>query len=152
MDHGTWTVLQSLYPSANIPVYTLSLNTNFTYKDHYEFAKKLNVLRDQGVLIIGSGNIVHNTTKLNFDNTIHSWAEQFDEYVKNAVINKEDDKLINRNQAPGNSYTQAQLASRDEHYLPLLYILGVRNVDDKIKFFAESIDLGSISMRSVIYY
>lgn len=148
LDHGAWTVLQSLFPAADIPVFQLSLDVNLDFAGHFALAKKLASLREQGVMIIGSGNIVHNLRLLNMQSANADWAIEFDRYVKNALETGDDDALIHIENA-GDS---AKLAvPTDEHYLPLLYVAAVRQPDDKMRFLTESFDLGTLSMRSIIY-
>ena len=148
LDHGAWTVLQSLFPAADIPVFQLSLDINLDFTGHYALAKKLTSLREQGVMIIGSGNIVHNLRLLDMQGTTADWAIEFDRYIKTALENGNDDALIHIQNA-GKSMKLA--VPTDEHYLPLLYIAAVRHADDQMRFLTESFDLGTLSMRSVIY-
>lgn len=148
LDHGAWTVLQSLFPAADIPVFQLSLDVDLEFTGHFKLAKKLASLRDQDVMIIGSGNIVHNLRLLNMQGGSTNWAIDFDRYVKTALENGDDDALIHIEKA-GNS---AKLAvPTDEHYVPLLYVAAIRQPEDKMRFLTESFDLGTLSMRSVIY-
>lgn len=148
LDHGAWTVLQSLFPAADVPVFQLSLNIDLDFAGHFAFAQKLAVLREQGVMIIGSGNIVHNLRLLNMQGNTAAWASSFDQYVKTALETDDDHALIHIE----NAGESAKLAvPTDEHYLPLLYVAAVRQADDQMRFFTESFDLGTLSMRSVIY-
>ena len=148
LDHGAWTVLQSIFPAADVPVFQLSLNVDLDFSGHFAFAQKLASLREQGVMIIGSGNIVHNLRLLDMQGTTADWAIEFDQYVKTALENSDDDALIHIQNA-GKSMKLA--VPTDEHYLPLLYIAAIRHADDKMRFLTESFDLGTLSMRSVIY-
>lgn len=148
LDHGAWTVLQSLFPEADVPVFQLSLNMNLDFSEHFQLAKQLAVLREYGIMIIASGNIVHNLGKLNMQGKTPDWAIMFDEYVKKALEAEDETALLNIAQAGD----IANLAvPTDEHYLPLLYIAAVKQSDDKLQFLTDSFDLGSLSMRSVIY-
>jgi len=148
LDHGAWTVLQSLFPEADVPVFQLSLDMNLDFSEHFKLAKQLTSLREQGVMIIGSGNIVHNLGKLNMQGQIPEWAVRFDDFIKKALESNNKIDLLNLSRA-GDS---AKLAvPTDEHYLPLLYIAAVKHADDSMQFLTEGFDLGSLSMRSVIY-
>ena len=148
LDHGAWTVLQSLFPAADIPVFQLSLDIDLDFSGHFTLAKKLASLREHGVMMIGSGNIVHNLRLLNTQGGTTDWANNFDQYVKIALENGDDEALLHIENA-GDS---AKLAvPTDEHYLPLLYIAAVRHANDHLRFLTESFDLGTLSMRSVLY-
>ena len=148
LDHGAWTVLQSLFPTAEVPVFQLSLDVNLDFAGHFKLAKQLASLREQGVMIIGSGNIVHNLGKLNMQGKTSEWTISFDNYIKKALETEDEAALLNISLA-GDS---ARLAvPTDEHYLPLLYIAAVRHANDTMQFLTENFDLGSLSMRSVIY-
>lgn len=148
LDHGAWTILQSLFPKADVPVFQLSLDVNLNFAEHFALASQLASLREQGVMIIASGNIVHNLAKLNPHGKPADWAVNFDAYIKKALETGNDTALIDISSA-GES---AKLAvPTDEHYLPLLYIVAMRHADDCMQFLTETFDLGSLSMRSVIY-
>ncbi len=146
LDHGAWSVLQPMYPSAEIPVLQLSLDRSRSAAAHYELAKKLRPLREQGVLIIGSGNIVHNLRVFNFEQTKpYDWATMFDLMVKNCILQKDHAALCNYagfGQMAGLSIPTA------EHYLPLLYVLALQQESDSLEFFNEEV-MSSISMRSL---
>jgi 4,5-DOPA dioxygenase extradiol len=148
LDHGAWTILQSLFPAADVPVFQLSLDINLDLAAHLALARKLASLREQGVMVIGSGNIVHNLRLLNPQGATPQWAINFDNYIKTALETGDDDALIHIEHT-GES---AKLAvPSDEHYLPLLYVTAMRHADDNMHFMTENFDLGSLSMRSVIY-
>jgi 4,5-DOPA dioxygenase extradiol len=148
LDHGAWSVLQSLFPKADVPVFQLSLDVNLDFEGHFKLAKKLAVLRERGLMIIGSGNIVHNLGRLNMQGKTPDWAIDFNTYVKNALESGNEAALLNIALA-GDAANLA--VPTDEHYLPLLYIAAVRQADDKMQFLTDSFDLGTLSMRSVIY-
>lgn len=148
LDHGAWTILQSLFPAADVPVFQLSLDMNLDFAAHFALARQLASLRERGVMVIGSGNIVHNLRLLNPQGGAPDWAVTFDNYIKTALETGDDNALIHIERA-GES---AKLAvPSDEHYLPLLYIAAIRYTDDTMHFLTENFDLGSLSMRSVIY-
>lgn len=148
LDHGAWSVLQSLFPDADVPVFQLSLDINLNFAEHFQLGKQLAGLREQGVLIIASGNIVHNLGRLNMQGKTPVWAINFDEYVKQALESKDETALFDIARA-GDSASLA--VPTDEHYVPLLYVAAMRQADDKLQFLTDSFDLGSLSMRSVIY-
>ena len=147
LDHGTWSVLRRMYPAADIPVIQLSLDRKKTPREHVVLAKKLLPLRNEGVLIIGSGNIVHNLALLRWhDNTPYPWASEFNALTTGLIRAGEMDRLVDY-EVLGEMALLSIPTS--EHYLPLLYALSLRTVDDPIAFFANEVVLGSISMQSV---
>jgi 4,5-DOPA dioxygenase extradiol len=147
LDHGAWSVLNQIYSDANIPVLQLSLDVNKTPQEHFEFAQKLAFLREQGVMIIGSGNIVHNLGLIDWENSsMNTWAKEFNDIVVENIKKRDFEKLINYEQY---GETAQQSVPTPEHYLPLLYVLGVSNLDDRIEIFSNEITLGSISMTGV---
>jgi 4,5-DOPA dioxygenase extradiol len=146
LDHGTWSVLSRLFPEANIPVIQMSLDANLHIEDHYAVAAQLKELRGEGVLIIGSGNIVHNLSMVEFGDFAFDWAKEFDTKVKNWILTDDHDPLIHFDKQ-GNS---AQLSiNSGEHYVPLLYSLALKDENEPVSFFAEKVWGGSVSMRSV---
>lgn len=147
LDHGTWSILCRIYPNAKIPTYQLSINSEIPALYHFEIGKKIRELRSKGVLIIGSGNIVHNLRKMNFNNEYYDWAKEFDNRAMRLIEKRDFESLINYQ-----SLGKEALLSipTPDHYLPLLYILGASFKNEEISFFTEEITLGSISMRSLI--
>lgn len=149
IDHGTWIVLARMYPKADIPVFQLSLDVSMNHQEHYALGKALRALREYGVLIMGSGNIVHNLGRIDFFAREHAfpWAEEFDNDAKTRILLRDHDALIHYEQL-GES---ARLSiPTPDHYWPLLYILGVADDNEPVSFPIEGLDLGSISMRSVL--
>lgn len=148
-DHGTWSVLLQMFPKANIPVYQLSIDYSQPMNYHYELAKELAVLREKGVLVMGSGNIVHNLHALSFNyNKPYDWALEFDAKIS-CWIESGDHQSILEFQRLGEV---AKLAHPTyDHFLPLLYILGFQHQKDSPKFFNDDFDMSSVSMRSVVY-
>jgi 4,5-DOPA dioxygenase extradiol len=147
LDHGAWQVLMHLFPKADIPVAQLSLARSLSVAAHFAFARKLRSLRDDGVLVLASGNIVHNLRLMN-RGAPPAWASTFDAYVRDALASGDDERLIHFERA-GESARAA--VPTLEHYLPLLYIAATRFDDESPAFHTEAFDLGSISMRSVSY-
>jgi 4,5-DOPA dioxygenase extradiol len=147
LDHGAWSVLIQMFPKADIPVFQLSLDLSKGLEDHFKLAAELRALREKGVLIIGSGNIVHNLRALNFDGQVFDWAVEFDRYMANAIAARDVGKVLN-----AGSVGRAAALSHPtvEHFLPILYPLAVMDKADDLAFFNDTIDLGSISMRSFV--
>lgn len=150
LDHGTWSVLKHLYPKADIPVIQLSLSIEETAAYHFKLGQELKRLRQEGILIVASGNIVHNLRQLNWDTnaTPHAWAVEFDQWCA--------EKMRERNfSALTESYLNSQAGRLSvptpEHYYPLLYILGAASAEDEIRFEYEGLENASISMRSVSF-
>lgn len=147
LDHGSWTILKHLYPQADVPVLQLSLDRGKSAADHYEFAKDLKFLRERGVLIIGSGNMVHNLRTANFrDSTSYEWANSANNKFKNLILSGEHDKLV-KYETLGSDV--ARSIPTAEHFLPLFYALALTDENETVEIFNDAIDLGSISMTSV---
>ena len=146
LDHGTWIVLRRMYPHADIPTFQLSLDYQKSPQEHYDLGQQLCPLREEGVLIIGSGNIVHNLGIMNPRVAAYDWATEFDETAKHYILAGNHQALINYPDIPHN-----QLAiPTNEHYLPLLYVLGLQEEGDILSFATESYVYGSLSMRCVL--
>ncbi|RTL56134.1 MAG: 4,5-DOPA dioxygenase extradiol [Sphingobacteriales bacterium] len=152
LDHGAWSVIKHLYPNADVPVIQMSLDYYQTPQYHYELAKELAALRNKGVLIVGSGNMVHNLRmmawdKLNADNYGYDWAMEARDKMKRFILNGDHLSLINYD-AQGKPF---QLAiPTPEHYLPLLYTLALKEEKDNISLFNDKAVAGSLSMTSVL--
>lgn len=149
LDHGTWSVLLPMFPKANIPVIQLSLDYTKDAQYHFDLAKQLAFLRKKGVMIIGSGNIVHNLGNAVFKDVAYDWTIEFDSKIKEAIDKNDNASLVNYKKF-GKAATLA--VPSNEHYLPLLYIAALRNEKDKLTYFNEKNTMGSISMRSVIFH
>lgn len=147
LDHGAWSVLVHLFPNAEIPVLQLSLDYARSPKEHFELAKQLAFLRERGVLVIGSGNIVHNLRLVNFRNKSgDDWAIEANEIFKNLVASGRYDELFEYEKLGREA---AMAIPSAEHFLPLLYALALQKKDEKIEFFNDAVELGSISMTSL---
>lgn len=147
LDHGAWSVLVHMFPNAEIPVLQLSLDHNHSPKEHFELAKKLAFLRERGVLIIGSGNIVHNLRLVNFRNKSgDDWAIEANEIFKNLIVSGKYDELFEYEKS---GRAAALAVPSAEHFLPLLYALALQKKDEKIEIFNDAVELGSISMTSL---
>ena len=148
LDHGCWSVVKHLYPNADIPVLQFSLDYTKPPQYHYELARELNVLRHKGILIIGSGNMVHNLGMIDWQHqdTGYDWAIEANESFK-AMIQKGDVKSLINYSGQGKAF-QLSIPT-PEHYLPLLYTLGLKDDEDRLSFFNDRTIMGSISMTSV---
>lgn len=149
IDHGTWSVLYKMYPEADIPVYQLSVDGNASAKVHFQIGQQLRSLREKGVFIFASGNVVHNLVKLNWEmDGGYSWATEFDEYIKGKVLAREYQAIINYKSA-GKS---AELAFyQPDHFYPLLYVLGAAEETDRLSIYNESCTMGALSMTSYLF-
>ena len=148
LDHGTWSVLRHVFPDADVPVVQLAIDRTKPPAFHYELGRKLRDLRDEGVLIAGSGDVVHNLRAANFQSgdPPYDWAARFNDFVRRA-IQGDDRRVLIDYPALGRD---AQLSiPTPEHYLPLLYVLGASYDDETASFFNDEIALKSISMLSV---
>jgi 4,5-DOPA dioxygenase extradiol len=153
LDHGTWSVLRWMYPEADIPVVQLSIDRRLEPRRHYELARSLTELRHEGVLILGSGNIVHNLRdavgRMRSGTTdTPDWAARFDDTVKQAVSQHDARAVIDL--WPGTDDGRLAHPSPD-HWLPLLYTLGATDDRDPVRFPTEGFDWGSISMRNIVF-
>lgn len=147
IDHGTWTVLTHMFPKADIPLVQLSVNADLSPNEAYEIGKKISFLRGIGYVIIGSGNIVHNLSKVKWDNN-GGTAEtiEFDSFIKEKVINREDESILNYKEHKDSKYA----VPTKDHFYPFIYILGA-SLKEIPKIFNNSYDLGSISMTSYVF-
>jgi 4,5-DOPA dioxygenase extradiol len=151
LDHGTWTIVRHMYPEANIPVLQLSIDYTKGPQYHYDLAKELYALRRKGVLIIGSGNMVHNLgmlawNKINEPGYGYDWALQLNETFKQFITEGNHKALIQYETIS----KEAKLAiPTPEHYLPLLYSIGLQGPKDSVAFFNDKVMAGSLTMTSV---
>ncbi|RYZ69401.1 MAG: dioxygenase, partial [Proteobacteria bacterium] len=151
--HGTWSVLIHLFPEANIPVLQMSLDETLSMRDHFELAQKLKALRDEGVLIVGSGNIVHNLRAIKRiegdDNGTYDWSKSFDDHIKHALEIRDVTQLTDFEQLWP---TEAKLSvPSTEHYIPLIYAYGATDEHDQLSFPIEGFQMASISMRTALW-
>jgi 4,5-DOPA dioxygenase extradiol len=150
LDHGTWSVLAHMYPRADIPVAQLSINGTLPAQAHYEFGQKLSALRDEGVLIFASGNVVHDLRRLNWNANAepYSWAREFNDGIREAIARRDYRFAIEYEKAGAAANASIPTA---EHYLPLLYVLGASRPQDAVSFPTDGLEMGSISMLSVLH-
>lgn len=151
LDHGAWSVIKHLYPAADVPVIELSIDYTKSPDYHYELAKQLGSLRDKGILIIGSGNIVHNLGLVdwaNFDRDDYGldWAKEAKETINKWILDGNYQSIIQYK----NQIRAIQLAvPTPDHYLPLIYTLGLKSETDNIELFNDKMVAGSLSMTSL---
>jgi 4,5-DOPA dioxygenase extradiol len=146
LDHGAWSVLSRMFPAADIPVVQLSLDRGREPEAHYELARDLRGLRKRGVLIVGSGNVVHNLGRIIWQDTAYDWGVEFDETLRRLILAADHDAIIHYERL---GRTARLAVPTNEHFLPLLYVLALWEHNEAIRFFAEKVTLGAISMRSL---
>jgi 4,5-DOPA dioxygenase extradiol len=145
LDHGAWSVLCRMYPRADIPVVQLSLDTGAPPYFHYELGRELAPLRKEGVLILGSGNMVHNLGIMAWQQDGFDWAVESDAAMARCIEAGDHDALVEYEGLPH----ARQAIPSEEHFLPLLYVLGAKDPGEGVTFFNERVTLGSVSMRSL---
>jgi 4,5-DOPA dioxygenase extradiol len=148
LDHGTWSVLKHVYPNADIPVVQLSIDGTQPLPYHYELARSLAPLRDEGVLVVGSGNVVHNlrTVVRAEEAAPFTWAVRFNDTVRARLVAHDHAALTDVAMLGGDG---ALSVPTPEHYLPLLYVIALQRADDSLRVLIDGIELGSIGMMSV---
>ena len=151
LDHGAWSVIRRMYPKAEIPVIQMSLDYTKSPKEHYDLAKELTQFRDKGVLVIGSGNMVHNLQKVSWDKPDDEeygfdWSIEANDKFKTLILENKYNELINYKQLG----TAVQMAvPTPDHYLPLLYALALKTENEEISFFNDKAVMGSLTMTSL---
>lgn len=150
LDHGAWSVIKHLYPDADVPVIQLSIDYTRDARYHYQLAQELSLLRDRGVLIVGSGNMVHNLRMLDWnklnENYAHDWALEASEKMKNWILDGNHQALIDYSKQ-GKAFNLS--IPTPEHYLPLLYALALQKEKEELQLFNDEAVAGSITMTSV---
>ena len=151
LDHGAWSVIKHLYPEADVPVVEMSLDYYQSPQFHYDLAKELAPLRKKGILIIGSGNMVHNLSmvdwdKLNTSDFGYDWAIEASEKMRKFILSNDHQQMINY-KSQSSAYNLA--IPTPEHYLPLLYALALQEKDEKVSLFNDKAVGGSLTMTSV---
>ncbi|RBP66734.1 4,5-DOPA dioxygenase extradiol [Alkalibaculum bacchi] len=150
IDHGTWSVLVHMYPKMDIPLFQISIDANASPEEHYEIGKALRSLRNEGVLLFGSGNIVHNLRLVdwNMGNEGFDWAYNFDDFIKENILERNHENILHFE----NKGNLAKLAvPTPDHFYPLLYILGASSEEDKVTIFNKSGELGSLTMTGYLF-
>lgn len=153
LDHGAWTVLRRMFPEADIPVVQLSIDWDLNPDGHLELGRALGALRDRGILVVGSGNVVHNLGRIDFSTVDkpgsgYDWAFEFDLAVKKAVLEGDDAGLADRERLSG---AAALAVPSPDHYYPLLYAVGARRKSDDVLVFNEAAVGGSLTMTSYAF-
>ncbi|NVP18142.1 dioxygenase [Candidatus Gracilibacteria bacterium] len=147
LDHGAWTVLKKLFPDSQIPVVQLSIDSTLSGKDYFEIGKKLSILREKGVLIIGSGSIVHNLRDFSWEeNIIYPWARDFDQKIKKSILENDFKTIVNYE----NIENYKKSVPSFDHFVPLLYILGATSEGEKLIYDYENISNGSLTNNIII--
>ena len=150
IDHGTWSVLAHMYPDRDIPVFQISIAAEAPPETHYQIGRELRALRDQGVLIFCTGNIVHNLRMVDWNKAGEGfdWAYEFDDYIYESILSKKHDNILKFNEL-GNI---ARLAvPTPDHYYPLLYAIGASQEEDKVSVYNKSCEMGSMSMTAYLW-
>lgn len=151
LDHGTWAVLTKAYPDADIPVVQLSMDMTKPTDWHYKTGQALRQLRSEGVLIIGSGNVVHNLPRMEWSETAkpYDWATRFNDLVMDCIIKDQPEKLFDTDVLGQDA---ALSIPTTDHYWPLFYVLGARHDDDKVTIDPSHIQYKSLSMMSFVLH
>jgi 4,5-DOPA dioxygenase extradiol len=151
LDHGTWSVLVKAFPRAETPVVQLSLDVTLTPAQRFDIGRRLSPLRDEGVLIMGTGNIVHNLPAMDFGNrdcAPYDWSVRFLGEIREAILNDEPERAADFARL-GDDASRA--APTPEHFWPLLYVLGARLPGDEVRLVNDRIEHGSLGMTSVVF-
>lgn len=151
LDHGTWSVVKHLYPEADVPVIQLSMDYSKDPQYHYDLAKELSPLRKKGILIVGSGNMVHNLGMASWENIDnpgfgYDWAIEANEKIKNCILSNDHKKLIDY-KSQGEAFNLA--VPTPDHFLPLLYCLALKEKNETVYIFNDKAVAGSLTMTSV---
>lgn len=146
LDHGAWSVLVHLFPQADVPVVQLSLDASQPESFHYALGQRLSALRDEGVLILGSGNVVHNLGLINWRGGAHDWATRFNDWARACIEAGEHPALIDWQRQGEDGRLSVPTP---EHYWPLLPVLGAQRADEAAQVGVDGVELGSISMLTV---
>jgi 4,5-DOPA dioxygenase extradiol len=152
LDHGAWSVMRWMYPNADVPVVQLSIDHGLTVAEHLELAKSLAPLRDEGVLIIGSGNVTHNLRDLMLrmqsgDTVVPDWARRFDDRLREILVSRDTKALVEFWPASDDA---RRAHPTPDHFLPIVYAYAVSDPRDKVSFPIEGFD-HSVSMRAVLF-
>lgn len=149
LDHGCWSVLNKMYPEADIPVFQMSIDYTRPEAYHLELGAELDFLRQRGVLIFASGNIVHNLRTMVWKDVAYDWALEFDETAKSRILQRDFNSLV---RYPELGTAALNSIPTNDHYLPMFYALSQIRGSDEVEFFNEKVTAGSVSMRSFIIY
>lgn len=151
LDHGTWSVLRHVYPQAQIPVLQLSIDVNMSFAEHYALAQELKQLRKKGILVIGSGNMVHNLGMVDWkrldEQFAFDWALEASDIMKNIILSGDGKGLLT---LPQNKSAISLAIPTPEHFIPLLYVMGLKDEQDQVSLFNDIPVAGSLTMTSVM--
>jgi 4,5-DOPA dioxygenase extradiol len=150
LDHGTWSVLSKAWPAADVPVVQLSMDATRPPAWHYEMGQRLAPLRDEGVLIMGSGNIVHNLSVISWEGRsapAYDWAVRFNDYVREAIAEDAPERVIDYSSRGPDA---AMAVTDPDHFWPLLYVLGARAPGEPVRLVTDHFEHRSLSMMSVV--
>ena len=150
IDHGTWSVLVHMYPDRDIPVFQISVDADAPPETHYKIGKELGALRENGILLFATGNIVHNLRLVDWHKGSKGfdWAYEFDDYVNENIIDKNHNNILKYNEIGD----VAKLAvPTPDHFYPLLYTLGASDEEDRVRVFNKSCELGSLTMTGYLW-
>lgn len=151
LDHGTWSVLRHVYPDANIPVLQLSIDVKMSFAEHYALAQELKQLRRKGILVIGSGNMVHNLGMVDWkrldEQFAFDWALEASDIMKKLILNGDGKELL---KLPSMNSAMSLAIPTPEHFIPLLYVMGMKDEQDEISLFNDIPVAGSLTMTSVM--
>lgn len=149
LDHGCWCVLSKVYPYADVPVVQISMNSCMLPSQHFELGSMLSEFRDQDIMIVGSGNIVHNLPEMDWNrrDAIYDWAARFGDHIRQSIVNDEPQNLIDY---AGLGRDASLSVPSPDHYLPLLYVMGTRHQDEPVRLETPIVEYGSLDMTSVI--
>jgi 4,5-DOPA dioxygenase extradiol len=149
LDHGTWSVLAHVFPDADVPVVQLAIDATQPAQYHYETGRRLAALRDEDVLIVGSGNVVHNlrAVKRAGDRSPYEWAQRFNEHIRMHLLARDHPSLVHYEML---GEAARQSVPTPEHYLPLLYIIALQREDEAVTIPVDGVEVGSISMLSAV--
>ena len=150
LDHGTWSVLCKAYPNADIPVVQLGMDATLSDQGRFDIGRKLSVLRDEGVLIMGTGNIVHNLGRMDWNarnGPGFDWAQRFNDAMRTAIVEDRPEDVIGYSKLGADASLSAPTP---DHFWPLLYVLGARRPGEEARIITDHIEHGSLSMTGVV--
>ncbi len=146
LDHGAWVVLYRMYPKSDIPAIQLSIDGNLSPREQFKIGQELSVLRNEGVLILGSGNIVHNLGLVDYNAKPYSWAKEFDQFAAKSLKNEDTSALFDWKQNKNGKLAHPF----EDHFVPLFYVMGAA-AGETPRFSVEKIFAGSLSMRCAVF-
>ena len=148
-DHGSWCVLAKVFPQADVPLVQVGMDASLAPAQHFEIGKALGTFRDEGYLLMGSGNIVHNLPEMDWQmrDGSYDWAGRFGDYIRGSIANDKPENLIDYMSQDKDALLSVP---HPDHYLPLLYVMGARRADDPVRFETPIVEYGSLDMTTVV--